>query len=100
MFGNDFIGATIAPDGTPWGSYTQDCGPSRSSPGCEAQDDETRGFAGRLAFAQPKRVVAEQPEDTPDRSPLATTGAPYAIGFVALGLLGLAVVLRRSHRVR
>jgi hypothetical protein len=48
--GNDFIGATIAPDGTPWGSFTQDCGPAPSSPGCVRQHDQTRGFAGRLSF--------------------------------------------------
>jgi hypothetical protein len=48
MFGNDFIGAAIAPDGTPWGSFTQDCGPSRDSGGCRRQDDQTRGFAGHL----------------------------------------------------
>ena len=46
MFGNDFIGAAIAPDGTAWGSFTQDCGPSYSSAGCVKQHDQTRGFAG------------------------------------------------------
>lgn len=50
MMGNDFIGAAIAPDGTPWGSFTQDCGPSPDSAGCKKQDDQTRGFAGRLAW--------------------------------------------------
>lgn len=50
MMGNDFIGATIAPDGTPWGSFTQDCGPSSDSAGCRRRHDQTRGFAGRLAF--------------------------------------------------
>jgi hypothetical protein len=48
MFGNDFIGAAVAPDGTPWGSFTQDCGPSRESKGCVKQDGQTRGFAGHL----------------------------------------------------
>jgi hypothetical protein len=48
MFGNDFIGAAIAPDGTPWGSFTQDCGPSYDSAGCRQQHDQTRGFAGYL----------------------------------------------------
>ena len=48
MMGNDFIGAAIAPDGSPWGSFTQDCGPSRQSPGCVKQQDQTRGFAGHL----------------------------------------------------
>jgi hypothetical protein len=49
MFGNDFIGAAIAPDGTPWASFTQDCGPTSDSRGCRHQHDQTRGFAGRLA---------------------------------------------------
>jgi hypothetical protein len=48
MFGNDFIGAAFAPDGTAWGSFTQDCGPSYDSAGCRAQHDQTRGFAGSL----------------------------------------------------
>jgi hypothetical protein len=48
MMGNDFIGATIAPDGTPWGSFTQDCGPAPDSPGCRRQHGQTRGFAGHL----------------------------------------------------
>ena len=48
--GNDFIGAVIAPDGTPWGSWTQDCGPAPDSPGCVAQAGQTRGFAGRLRW--------------------------------------------------
>jgi hypothetical protein len=50
MFGNDFIGAAIAPDGTPWGSFTQDCGTSPDDKGCQKQDDQTRGFAGHLAW--------------------------------------------------
>lgn len=50
MMGNDFIGAAIAPDGTPWGSFTQDCGPSPDSAGCTRQHDQTRGFAGHLAW--------------------------------------------------
>ena len=50
MMGNDFIGAAIGPDGTPWGSFTQDCGPSPDDARCQKQHDQTRGFAGRLAF--------------------------------------------------
>lgn len=50
MMGNDFIGAAVAPDGTPWGSFTQDCGPSPGSPGCVRRHDQTRGFAGHLAW--------------------------------------------------
>ncbi|MDQ1704477.1 MAG: hypothetical protein QOF18_843 [Frankiaceae bacterium] len=48
MFGNDFIGAAVAPDGTPWGSFTQDCGPAYDSAGCRKQHDQTRGYAGYL----------------------------------------------------
>ena len=48
MFGNDFIGAAVAPDGTAWASFTQDCGPSYTSPGCVKQNDQTRGWAGYL----------------------------------------------------
>ena len=49
MFGNDFIGVAIAPDGTPWGSFTQDCGTSPDDASCKKQNDQTRGFAGHLA---------------------------------------------------
>ena len=48
MFGNDFIGVTITPNGTPWASFTQDCGTSPDDAGCKKQDDQTRGFAGYL----------------------------------------------------
>jgi hypothetical protein len=48
--GNDFIGSTIAYDGNAWGSFTQDCGPTPGSPGCIAQHDQTRGFAGYLRW--------------------------------------------------
>lgn len=48
MMGNDFIGAAIGPDGAPWGSFTQDCGPSPDSPRCQKQHNQTRGFAGHL----------------------------------------------------
>jgi hypothetical protein len=48
--GNDFIGSTIAYDGNAWGSFTQDCGPTPGSPGCVAQHDQTRGFAGYLRW--------------------------------------------------
>ena len=50
MFGNDFIGVAIAPDGTPWGSFTQDCGTSPDDASCKKQNDQTRGFAGHLAW--------------------------------------------------
>src|SRR5207249_807064 len=48
QFGNDFNGATIAPDGSPWASFDQDCGPDPDSGDCPAQHQQTRGFAGRL----------------------------------------------------
>ena len=48
--GNDFIGAAIGPDGSAWGSFDNDCGPSPDAPGCQATDDQTRGLVGRLAW--------------------------------------------------
>jgi hypothetical protein len=48
LFGNDFIGAAIGPDGTAYGSFTQDCGPTPDSPGCLANGGQTRGLLGRL----------------------------------------------------
>lgn len=56
MAGNDFIGATIAADGTPWGSFTQDCGPDPESPGCQAQNGQTRGFAGYLNWPRSRNA--------------------------------------------
>lgn len=50
LFGNDFIGAALAPDGTPYGSFTQDCGPKPDSPGCLANGGQTRGLLGRLVL--------------------------------------------------
>jgi hypothetical protein len=48
LFGNDFIGAAIGPDGTAYGSFTQDCGPTPDSPGCLRNGGQTRGLLGRL----------------------------------------------------
>ncbi len=48
VFGNDFIGAAIGPDGTPYGSFTLDCGPTPESPACVANGGQTRGLLGRL----------------------------------------------------
>jgi hypothetical protein len=42
---------TITPNGTPWASFTQDCGTSPDAAGCKQQDDQTRGFAGHLAWS-------------------------------------------------
>jgi hypothetical protein len=48
--GNDFIGATLGPDGTAWGSFNADCGPAPESPGCVANGGQTRGVLGRLTL--------------------------------------------------
>ncbi len=46
--GNDFLGVAIAPDGSAWGSFNQDCGPSYDSAGCVKQHNHTAGFAASL----------------------------------------------------
>jgi len=51
VFRKDFIGAAVAPDGTAWASFTQDCGPSYDSPGCVKQHDQTRAYAGYVAWS-------------------------------------------------
>lgn len=33
LFGNDFLGAALGPDGTPYGSFNADCGPTRTRRG-------------------------------------------------------------------
>ena len=78
MFGNDFIGATIAPDGSAWGSFDQDCGPTADSPGCVAQSDQTRGFAGRLVWAAGTSA-------TPAGPPPAATGSAPGTALPATG---------------
>jgi hypothetical protein len=50
LFGNDFIGAALGPDGTAYGSFTKDCGPTPDSPACLANGGQTRGLLGRLVF--------------------------------------------------
>ncbi|MGB8652854.1 MAG: sialidase family protein, partial [Mycobacteriales bacterium] len=50
LFGNDFLGAAIGPDGTPWGSFNADCGPTPDSPPCLANGGQTRGVVGRLVL--------------------------------------------------
>jgi hypothetical protein len=78
----DYIGVDIGPDGTPWASFVQDCGPSPDDPGCTAQQGQSRGFVGRL-----------------DRSLAVAAGGAGAAGgtLPATGqgrpLLGLAAVL-------
>jgi hypothetical protein len=115
MFGNDFIGATIAPDGSAWGAFDQDCGPSPDAAGCVAQDDQTRGFAGRLlwpaASSSPTQAsppaAASRPRGVRGRQLPATGGSgPWPmLGLVACGIalggLGLscrAKGIRRAYR--
>jgi hypothetical protein len=99
VFGNDFIGATIAPDGTAWGSYTQDCGPSPDSAGCVAQQGQTRGWAGHLERAAV--AVAPVPVSAP-RAPAAQLPATGLGALPACGaaLLLVLLVVRRRTGVR
>jgi hypothetical protein len=46
--GNDFIGATFAPEGTSWASFNQDCGSTPQSAGCVATSGQTRAFVASL----------------------------------------------------
>ena len=46
QFGNDFIGAAVAPDGTAWASFTPGLRAVVRLPGCRKQNDQTRGYAG------------------------------------------------------
>lgn len=48
--GNDFLGAALGPDGTPYGSFNADCGPTPESAGCTANGGQTRGVLGRLVL--------------------------------------------------
>jgi len=50
---DDFIGADIAPDGTPWASFFTSCQTGDTKPGCAGQDGDPQAsgaVAGRLAF--------------------------------------------------
>jgi hypothetical protein len=100
VFGNDFIGAVITPSGTPWGSFTQDCGPSPSSAGCVAQNGQTRGYAGHLeaAAAAAPRPVAAPPAAGPAPEQLPRTGAPLFAGLGLLVIVLSLVVRRRAVR--
>ena len=107
--GNDFIGATVGPDGTVWGSFNQDCGPSASTPGCVADQDQTRGVVARLATAAPPGLSASAKPSTGQvgavrasngAGGLAATGmsrAWPAVGL-ALGIPALALRMRRRRR--
>jgi hypothetical protein len=97
VFGNDFIGAAITPAGVPWGSFTQDCGPSPSSPGCVAQKGQTRGWAGHLEAAalSPVHPVSAPVAAAPRPRQLPRTGsAPLAAGLGLLVLLAALAVRR------
>ena len=54
---DDYIGVTITPDGTPWGSFAASCpGPVAGSPACTGQSSDpeaNEAVAGRLAAAWP-----------------------------------------------
>jgi hypothetical protein len=100
VFGNDFIGATITPGGSAWGSFTQDCGPAPDSPGCIAQKGQTRGYAGHLVLlnaAEEPDVVIPSPAP-PAAAPAAQLPATGPTGVAALGallLIAFFVVRRR-----
>ena len=50
---DDFIGADIAPDGTPWASFFTSCQSGSTNAGCAGQDGDPQAsgaVAGRLAF--------------------------------------------------
>ncbi|MGZ4145109.1 MAG: sialidase family protein [Actinomycetota bacterium] len=53
----DFNGVDIAPDGTPWASFIQDCGANDVDPPCGDGTSHAmwgaRGFAGRLLWPRP-----------------------------------------------
>jgi hypothetical protein len=94
--GNDFIGSTIAFDGNAWGSFTQDCGPSPDSSGCQAQADQTRGFAGYLNWSPiPRTPIA--PRSTPN---LAATGLAIGVPITAVILIAAALLLATRTRRR
>jgi hypothetical protein len=75
--GNDFLGAAIAPDGTPWGGYYH-----------------ATGFAGRL--------VRGAAVPTPARPPVlpATGGTPWALAGAGAALAAVYCVNRSQARGR
>lgn len=102
VFGNDFIGATITPAGVPWGSFTQDCGPTPESPGCIEQKGQTRGYAGHLESAalaggpRPLAPPVARPVAPPGRLP--ATGAAPPLALAGLLLLLTVAVVRKGAR--
>ncbi len=99
LFGNDFLGSAVGPDGTPWGSFTLDCGPAPGSPGCQANGGETRGIVGRLAAASAVRQVVAPTvaAASPSTGSLPATGG---LPFVGLLLAALGVTLPALRRRR
>jgi hypothetical protein len=41
----DQLGSAIGPDGTPWASFTEDCGPTPEDENCQMQNNQTKGLA-------------------------------------------------------
>jgi hypothetical protein len=108
--GNDFMGVTIAPDDSVWGSFNQDCGPTPQSAGCTATHDQTRGFVGRLTWAPAATAATVTPPARPAAAPSAGVRAargslPATGGSSTLPLLGVAACAgglgrRRQKRAR
>jgi hypothetical protein len=44
------LGSAIAPDGSPWSSFTEDCGPDPDAPRCQEQNNQSKGLAARLLW--------------------------------------------------
>ena len=96
VFGNDFLGSAIGPDGSPWGSFTLDCGPTPQSPGCQANGGQTRGIVGRLVAAAVTRPAVVP---TPTRPKPATGGPGLPVtGGLPLGAAGLLVLVLLAVR--
>jgi hypothetical protein len=74
--GNDFMGATLGPDGTPWAGYYH-----------------STGFAGRLVTVTPRRPPVSGQRGPSD---LPATGGSGAAGLAALAAITAALVLRRA----
>jgi len=95
-FGNDFLGVALAPDGTAWGSFTLDCGPTPDSPGCTANGGQTRGLVGRLVSVS---AASERPPSAVPPAKqgggLASTGLPVVVVTAGLVLLLAGVAVRR-----
>lgn len=89
VFGNDFIGAAITPNGDAWGSFTQDCGPDPEAAQCKAQKGQTRGYAGHL-----EAVSASQPVPVAPQLPRTGGAAP----LLALALLSGCLLVRQRRR--